>query len=601
MKKIAPLLLIIAAVFASYAPALRNDFVWDDTALILRDPLIRSWRLIPEGFQHFLFTDATASDFYRPIQRLTYTIDYAIYPLQAWGYHLTSILWHAAAAIALFFCANELLRAGGVEDRRRRVVALCATVIWAVHPAHSSAVAYISGRADPLAACFGFLGLALGLRAARGTTPAQRWMFWIGAAAAFLLSILSKEMGFVFLISLLLSFFALKNFKALLAASGVVVAVAIVYLSLRLPAEHIEPPTLHQPAPLLVRPIVVARAFAEYAGLFILPLHLRMDRDVETHPTGFSDASLSEAAWRELQTLAGIVLIALILIWLFRSRKRNPAVFLFLLLFIVSYLPVSGIFPLNATAAEHWIYVPAAFLLLAMAVAIADAWPSMANARVKTAVLFLLVLWVAFLPARTFTRTFDWKDQRTFLERTIAAGGDSARMLINLGGLELSEGRFEAAKTHLEAALRKEPDQPLAVINLAAVALKQNDYKSAHELLDRATKMPLVDAQAHEMLGVLENKEHGRINLMRMRLASRTGPPNWSIEKRYVSVLHETGNTAQAIKELQACLRTQWYRAETWLMLSQLLEQIGAKEQAAQARARAEAYDVHLAARPLPL
>ncbi len=79
MKKFASLLLLALVVCGVYAPAARNGFVWDDTALILRDPLIRSWRLIPEGFQHFLFTDATASDFYRPIQRLTYTAEYAAF------------------------------------------------------------------------------------------------------------------------------------------------------------------------------------------------------------------------------------------------------------------------------------------------------------------------------------------------------------------------------------------------------------------------------------------------------------------------------------------------------------------------------------------
>ncbi len=74
MKKIVPALVIAAAILAAYAPAVRDGFVWDDVALLLRDPLIRSPRLIPEGFQHFLFTDATASDFYRPLQRLTYTL-----------------------------------------------------------------------------------------------------------------------------------------------------------------------------------------------------------------------------------------------------------------------------------------------------------------------------------------------------------------------------------------------------------------------------------------------------------------------------------------------------------------------------------------------
>ena len=144
-----------------------------------------------------------------------------------------------------------------------------------------------------------------------------------------------------------------------------IACVLVVYLSLRLPAEHIAPPTPAHPAPLLVRPIVVARAVAEYAGLLILPLHLHMDRDVETHPFGFAKASLDVAAWRELQTLArpdpdrcG----ALMHFW--RARKR-PAIFLPLLLAVVSYLPVSGLVTLNATVAEHWLYLPSAFLFLA--------------------------------------------------------------------------------------------------------------------------------------------------------------------------------------------------------------------------------------------
>src|SRR5580704_6994467 len=66
-------LAIMALAFAVYIPSLRNGYVWDDSALIQRDPFIRSWRLTAEGFRHFLFTDATASDFYRPFQRLTYT------------------------------------------------------------------------------------------------------------------------------------------------------------------------------------------------------------------------------------------------------------------------------------------------------------------------------------------------------------------------------------------------------------------------------------------------------------------------------------------------------------------------------------------------
>src|SRR5438270_13656760 len=109
-QRITVLAALLVVLLTAHIPAFRAGLVWDDTALVLRDPLIRSWRLIPEGFQHFLFTDATASDFYRPIQRLTYTIEYAAFAFRPAPYHLTSIICHTAAVVALFMLVLELLR-----------------------------------------------------------------------------------------------------------------------------------------------------------------------------------------------------------------------------------------------------------------------------------------------------------------------------------------------------------------------------------------------------------------------------------------------------------------------------------------------------------
>ena len=171
-------------------------------------------------------------------------------------------------------------------------------------------------------------------------------------------------------------------------------------------------------------------------------------------------------------------------------------------------------------------------------------------------------------------------------------------MLINLASQELHDAQLDAAKKHLELALLKEPNQPLAIINLAVVAIRQDSFVIAHKLLDRATQLPLVDAQAHELLALLEFKEHDRVDLMRFRLASRTGPPNWRIERRYIEVLDQSGATPNAINELRSCLRTQWYRAESWQLLSELLAKIGRTQEAAIAREQAWNYDVHLDAHP---
>jgi tetratricopeptide (TPR) repeat protein len=587
LKKILPALFLVLIVFAVYAPALRNDFVWDDTALILRDPLIRSWQLVPEAFQHFLFIDATPSDFYRPVQRLTYLADYAAFVFKPAGYHFTSILYHAGAALALLLLANELLRGWNVDERKRRWIAFLVTLVWEVHPVHTAAVAYISGRADPLAAMFGFLGLYCGI-CASPQVRANRWLLLIATVALFLLSALSKEAGLIFPILWLAVLLLRKSWQHILPAIVAVLFVAFSYLSLRLPAEHFPAPRLRPPAPLLVRPIIFARAFAEYTGLIVFPANLHMDRDVESHPFGPSDASVRGAAWRELQTLLGIVLIAAAIYWLIRSRKTNPAMFACLVLATIAYVPVSGAFSLNASIAEHWLYLPTAFLFLAVALAISQL-------RVPSPALAGLVAsWVVVLSARTFVYIHDWKDQRTFLERTIAAGGDSPRMLINLASQELHDGQLDSAKHHLETALEKEPNQPFAVIGLAVVAIRKNDYATAREILNRAKDLPVVDAQAHELLAIIEVKEHNRVELLRFRLASRTGPPNWRIERRYIEALDQTGNTAAAIRELATCLKTQWYRAESWQLLSQLFTKSRAAREGTDALEQAKDYDVHL-------
>src|SRR5205085_9168459 len=152
-----------------------------------------------------------------------------------------------------------------------------------------------------------------------------------------------------------------RNWTEMWKTIAVSTFVATIYFTLRAGAEHYPAPTLTPPPPPLVRPIIVARAVAEYAGLIVFPLNLHMDRDVETQPTGFSEASLSHAAWRELQTLVGLVLIAVFFCWMWRVRRRNPAVFISLFFALISYLPVSGIIGLNANVAEHWIYLPSAF------------------------------------------------------------------------------------------------------------------------------------------------------------------------------------------------------------------------------------------------
>src|SRR5205807_4266555 len=114
-------------------------------------------------------------------------------------------------------------------------------------------------------------GLYCALRALR-TNGSGRWVLICSAGALFMLSTLSKETGLIFPVLWGAILLLKKNWKALLPATATALFVAVIYLTLRLSADHVAPPTLHAPPPLLVRPVLAARAFAEYTGLILFPI-----------------------------------------------------------------------------------------------------------------------------------------------------------------------------------------------------------------------------------------------------------------------------------------------------------------------------------------
>ena len=635
-NKAASIFLILAAAFAVYWPSLQNGFVWDDTALVLRDPFVRSWRLIPEGFRHFLFTDATASDFYRPLQRLTYTADYAFYGFAPWGYHLTNLILHALAGVALFFFLEQLiLQFQGPRNVNARRLALLASLLWVVHPIHSAAVIYIAGRADLLAALFGFAGLYFALRrSAQETEPSFRTQGTSSLPAlCFLAALLSKESGIAALATcLLILAFKRTNLRSWLIF---VPLIFLVYFGLRFSAERT--PVPHQASiGLAARPILMARALGEYAGLLLMPVSLHMERDLTGVGWQGRPGGLKAARLREFQTLLGVLLALGFGLWLRWIQSHSKAGLLCLLGFLVAYLPVSNLFTLNATAAEHWLYVPSAYLIAAALLSLACLRLSAAHCHsvkekntfqpqisadksrinfseylrlsAQSAVKNSLTEWqcsaavltgvyaafLLLLGTRTFLRNPDWKDQKTFVQTTIADGGDSVRMLLLLGAIQSNEGRPAAALTLAQEALHRMPNQPVIQLNLAKAYLQMGEFQKARDLLKPCLESPDTRPQALLDLTALEFRENHRERLDLLSEAAELSPKMWPIRKRYITGLAQTGQLSAAVNELRRLLEEQPYRAESWQLLGDLLQKSGRPELAKQAYSQAADYDVHL-------
>ena len=142
-------------------PALPGQLIWDDQFLARDNPFIKSPLLILESFRHYLFPDSFSAH-YRPVQNLSFIFDYFFWNSNTFGFHLTNIAFHAGTGVLLYFLLRHLFAAfrgqdGGAASTSSgttSVAAFFCALLWSVHPVHSAAIDYISGRADSLAAFF---------------------------------------------------------------------------------------------------------------------------------------------------------------------------------------------------------------------------------------------------------------------------------------------------------------------------------------------------------------------------------------------------------------------------------------------------------------
>ena len=179
--------LLVVVSFLAYAPVWSAYFLADDfayTKLYAQRP-ISEWAQVAAG-------DWTRGvwgfrmDELRSVMGLAFWSDGKLWPVEPAGYHFTNLLFHAACSILVFLLARALVGSGFVP--------LLAGLLFSLHPAHSEAVSWISGRADPMCACFSLASLLAFVQyRVRGRRLLYAW-----SLAAFVLALFSKEIAMTF-------------------------------------------------------------------------------------------------------------------------------------------------------------------------------------------------------------------------------------------------------------------------------------------------------------------------------------------------------------------------------------------------------------------
>lgn len=183
------LLACLIVTFLLYRPILgagiKATIAHEDLDYLLTVKRHGPWRwseyLSPWYFKRGLYTDAEWT-WYRPVQLLTYAVDYAVWGERVQGWHLTGVLLHLANVALLFTAVNLVARS--------RTAGLAAAGLYAVLPDHVAAVGWISGRMDPLCVLFALGALICLSLVLAGSSKC----LWPAVGALFLLALGCKEL-----------------------------------------------------------------------------------------------------------------------------------------------------------------------------------------------------------------------------------------------------------------------------------------------------------------------------------------------------------------------------------------------------------------------
>ncbi len=597
-------LLCLAAGLLFYAPALSGELIWDDAYLVRANPFFRSPVFGAEVFRHWLFFDSF-STYYRPVQNWSYMLDYWLWRGEPVGYHLTNLLLHSLSGILLFELLRQILPGltGGTGARENRApiqfAALFVALIWVVHPVHNAAVAYISGRADSLASFFALLAWLLARRACEARFVFSKAAIGLAAALTALLALCSKEIALLWLALFavhLLSFERGVGWRAKGIALAGALSVLGAYAFLHaLPAAR-APMENGPPLPLDGRFLLMLRALGDYAGLLVWPGRLYMERAI-------SDSAIygSVASWRahphyEYLSVIGL-LVGLAALWLCRQRWPARRLRGFgALWFLLAFLPISNLFPLNAEVAEHWIYLASIGALLLLAGTV-FALPR----RAQIAAGAFAALSILALGVRTSVRAGDWVNAETFCLRTIADGGATPRILSTLASHYGGRGDFVKQEAVLRKTIARFPDYAPARINLGICLSKQGHAAEAEPFLrvektdadETAHRYPRTWPAALNLARLRHEAQHDDEALAMLAGAHARFPETWELVQYESEIRKAHDGAAAALPAVADYAAAHWWHLDSWVTLGRLHYAAGEPDAAVAALRAASRLDIY--------
>jgi tetratricopeptide (TPR) repeat protein len=500
-----------AAIFlltcVSYLPAIRNDFV------SLDDPknFLSNYHYRGLGWDNIRWACTTFHNgIFQPLSWILFSAEYVAFGLNPTGYHVVSAFLQAINAVLFYVLARRLLLLAMPEAARKYPsgllwAAALASGLFALHPLRTEVVAWLSCQPYLPVGAFYILALLAYLRACDRDVQARARWAWLGlSCACYAASILSKCISLTIVaVLVLLDIYPLRRLRPKMPfrEAGMVLLEKLPFLILNFVSAALAVRSkLESMVPVGSHSIPRRLVHAAWGAMFYLektlvPINLSPWYEFPANYSPF-----------EVRFVIAIVLVVLLTALAIGARRRWLAGTILWAYYLLLFLPSSHLVRIGRqSAADRYSYVVCMGWAILGGAGFLAAWRAQDEGRLNRSIFSLIacgaVAVCAALGTLSWRQTGVWRTSLALWGRAAEVSPGAATPRSNYGEELRTHGDLAGASRELEAAIRADPNNTAARINLSMVMLDAGRPDKAIEELKVALKIEPNRSFVHGNLG----------------------------------------------------------------------------------------------------
>jgi tetratricopeptide (TPR) repeat protein len=422
----------------AYAPVRHHGFLnYDDPQYITQNPNVTAG-LTWQGVKWAFTTGYQAN--WHPLAWISHMLDVQFFGANAGLHHLSSLLFHSANTLLLFWILFQMTSKPGPSA--------FVAALFAVHPLHVESVAWLAERKDVLSTFFGLLTVSAYARYVRRPHTA----IYLTVLGLFASSLMAKPMLVTLpFVLLLLDYWPLDRFTLQDTA--------------RVPgliAEKI--PLLMLAGTSSVITFFVQKAGGTVVAADALPVAVRIENGFIAYfsylqrtfwPSRLSILYPAATTTQDWWWVAALALIGMSItaIWM---AERRPYVFVGWFWYVGTLVPVIGLIQVGRQAtADRYTYVPLIGLFLIIAFGISDLLPQLPHRKLLLAAGACLTISTCIWITRTQLQ--HWSSSQSLWMRAVSVTAANPLAQFNLAVALWDQGKLDEAIAHYAEAVRIDP------------------------------------------------------------------------------------------------------------------------------------------------